>query len=177
MRLCIVLRQFFVVSQCFPYEKLHTIGRVKNLVQLHKNQCGVIEMANIQVQQIGNEPIIHAKITGFVDIDVLLEVYQRTAELRQNMPKNIYRITEVTDVESSFSEMMEVIREAAKRGGSSSTDPTVTVVFIGTSHWVKLFTDALRQGAFGGRQIPVFEDFDSAISYVRSDIAAKADEE
>jgi hypothetical protein len=137
----------------------------------------VIEMATTQVQQIGNEPIVHAKITGFVDIDVLLEVYRRTAELRANMPKYIYRITEVTDVESSFTEMMELIREAAKRGGSSSTDPTVTVVFIGTSHWVKLFTDAMRQGAFGGKQIPVFEDFESALAYVCSDIAAKAAEE
>jgi hypothetical protein len=134
------------------------------------------EMASVIVQRIGDEPIIHAKITGYVDLDVLLEVYRRTAELRQDMPKYIYRITEVTDVESSFSEMMEVIKQAAMRGGSSSTDPTVTVVFIGTSHWVKLFTDALRQGAFGGRQIPVFETYDEAIRYVRSEIAAKAAE-
>jgi hypothetical protein len=130
-------------------------------------------MANVTVEQVGDAPIIHAKITGFVDIEVLLEVYRRTAELRVNMPKYIYRITEVTDVESSFSEMMEVIREAAKRGGSSSTDPTVNVVFVGTSHWVKLFTDALRQGAFGGKIIPVFETYEAALAYVRSDIASK----
>jgi hypothetical protein len=133
-------------------------------------------MAAITVQRIGDEPIIHAKITGYVDLDVLLEVYARTAELRKDMPRYIYRITEVSDVQSSFSEMMEVIKQAAMRGGSSSTDPTVTVVFIGTSHWVKLFTDALRQGAFGGKQIPVFESYDAALSYVRSDIAAKASE-
>jgi hypothetical protein len=135
------------------------------------------KMANVRVEQVGNEPIIHAKITGFVDIEVLLEVYRRTAELRVYMPKYIYRITEVTDVESSFSEMMEVIREAAKRGGSSSTDPTVTVVFVGTIHWVKLFTDALRQGAFGGKVIPIFEKYEDALAYVRSDIASKASED
>lgn len=133
-------------------------------------------MANVHVEQVGDEPIIHANLTGFVTVEDMVEVFQRTAELRVNMPKNIYRITEVTDVESSFTDMMGLIKEATKRGGSSSTDPTITVVFVGTSHWVKLFTDALRQGAFGGKIIPVFEKYEDALAYVRSDIASKAAE-
>jgi hypothetical protein len=131
-------------------------------------------MMNLTIEQIGNEPIIYAKADGYIDVETLLEVYRRSDELRKNMPKYIYRITELTHVESSFSEMMQVIREAAKQNGSSSSDPTVTVVFIGTSHWVKLFTDAMRQGAFGGREIPVFENFEAALAYVRADIASKS---
>src|SRR5688572_21336536 len=117
-------------------------------------------MTELTVEQIGNEPIIHARATGPVNVEILLEVYRRTDELRKTMPKNIYRITDLTHIESSFADMMEMIRQAAKRSGSSSTDPTVTLVFVGTNHWVKLFRDALRQGAFGGKETPVFESFD-----------------
>jgi hypothetical protein len=131
-------------------------------------------MGNVIVTRVANEPIVHAKATGLITIESLLEVYERTSELRVDMPKNIYRITEFTDVQTTFSDMMNIMREAVKRGGSSSTDPTVTVVFVGTIHWVKLFTDALRQGAFGGKVIPVFDNFDAALAHVRADIAAKA---
>lgn len=131
-------------------------------------------MTNLIVEQIGNEPIIRAKATGYVDVELLLEVYRRSDALRKNMPKHIYRITDVLEMETSFTDMAQMMREAAKRQGSSSTDPTVTVVFVGTSHWVKLFTDAMRQGAFGGKVIPVFDNYDDALAYVRAEIVAKS---
>lgn len=131
-------------------------------------------MDNLTVSRLEGEPIIVAKAWGQGTVDTIVEVFRRTEELRKDMPKTIYRITDVTELQTSFTDIMQMMREAAKRSGSSSTDPTIILVFVGTGPWVKLFTDALRQGAFGGKEIPVFDNFDKALAYVRADIAEKA---
>lgn len=130
-------------------------------------------MAEYTVERIPNEPIIHVTIRGHLNLDDVLDIYQRSDELRKEMPKKIYRITDVIDIQTSFGEMMQILKQATMHGGSSSVDPNITVVFVGNNHWVKLFTDAMRQGAFAGKEIPVFETYDEALNYVRADIAAK----
>src|SRR5688572_21236773 len=112
-------------------------------------------MAEYTVERIPNEPIIHVTIRGHLSIDDVLDIYQRSDELRKDMPKKIYRITDVIDIQTSFAEMMQILKQATTRGGSSSVDPNINVVFVGNNHWVKLFTDAMRQGAFGAKEIPV----------------------
>lgn len=131
-------------------------------------------MAEYTVVRIPNEPIIHATVRGYLTLEDVLDVYKRSDELRKDMPQKIYRITDVIDVQTTFTEMMQILKQATSHGGSSSIDPSITVVFVGNNHWVQLFTDALRQGAFGSKQIPVFPSLDEAFAYVRAEIAAEA---
>jgi hypothetical protein len=133
-------------------------------------------MSEYTVEKVQNEPIIHVTIKGHLSLEDVLAIYQRSDELRKDMPKAIYRVTDVIDVETSFTDMMQILKQATTKGGSSSVDPTITVVFVGNNHWVKLFTDALRQGAFGSKNIPVYASIDEALAYVRSDMRSKESE-
>jgi hypothetical protein len=130
-------------------------------------------MAQYTVEHVQGEAVIHVTIKGHLTLEDVLAIYQRSDELRKDMPKHIYRITDVIDIETSFTEMMQILKQATTRSGSSSADPTITVVFVGNNHWVKLFTDAMRQGAFGGKTMPVFPSLDEAFAYVRSDMVSK----
>jgi hypothetical protein len=131
-------------------------------------------MAEISMKRLEGEPIIHVTLKGHLTIEEVTEVYRRTDEMRKDMPKHIYRIADVSEVSTSFTEMMQILKQATSHSGSTSSDYSITIVFVGTNHWAKLFTDAMRQGAFGGREIPIFESVDAAITYVRAEIAAKA---
>lgn len=130
-------------------------------------------MSEYTVVRVPNEPIIHVTMRGVITVEDLLDVYKQSDMLRKDMPQKIYRISDVTDVQTTFSEMMQILQQATKHGGSSSIDPNITVVFVGNNHWVKLFRDAMRQGAFGGKQIPVFATLSEAFSFVHSDIVAQ----
>jgi hypothetical protein len=129
-------------------------------------------MLDIQVFRLGEEPIIQVVLKGHLTVDGAAEVYRQVGELRKDMPKYIYRITDVSEVETSFTDMMQILKQASVRGNSTAMDPTVTVVYVGTTHWLKLFTDALRQGMFGSKELPVFLTVDEALSYVREKIAS-----
>ena len=133
-------------------------------------------MENLEIFRLEDEPVIISRARGHVTLDVIQEIYRQVAELRQDMPKNIYRISNFTEADTSFSEMMQIMQTASK-AGSQTLDPSVTVVYVSTSHWAKLAVDALRQNAYRGREIPIFTSEDEALAYVRSDIAAKADSE
>lgn len=125
------------------------------------------------VERLEGEPIVVATLTGHLTIADVLTVYQRTSELRQDMPAHIYRVTDVRATEADFAEMMKILKQAAEQSTSSTVDPTVTVVFVGKTGWAKLFIDAMRQQQRGGVQIPVYHKMDDALAYIRNEIQDK----
>lgn len=130
----------------------------------------------VDVRRLPDEPIIIATLTETIALDDVQIIFQRTEELRADMPSQIYRITDTTDAITSIAEIIRIIKSAADGRSSKTTDPTVTVVFVGKSQWSHLFTEAMKQGEFGKVQIPLFDTLDDALAYVRhlNDDAASA---
>jgi hypothetical protein len=124
----------------------------------------------VEVSRIPDEPVIIATLRGQIVAEDTQYIFDRTQELRQNMPEHIYRITDVRDATSSFASIIEIIQQGAADRPSSTSDPTVTVVFVGKSQWSKLYIDALRQSEFGQVDIPLFNTLDEARAFIKNDM-------
>jgi hypothetical protein len=132
-------------------------------------------MDNLEVTRLEGEPIIITRAKGHITAELVQETYRRIQDLRKDMPLKIYRLADYTQAETSFMDMMKIL-QTASQSGSQTLDPNVTIVYVSTSHWAKLATDALRQNAFRGRDIPIFTDEAEALAFIRGEIAKDASE-
>jgi hypothetical protein len=123
-----------------------------------------------------DEPVIVATLTGFVTIDTIKEMYAGSNELARDIVGRLYRITDVTNISSSFMEVLKVVREASQGRPGTSTDPNVTVVLVGTNEMAKLVADMLKQPQFGGLAIPIFKCMEDAVDFVHIDLARRQKE-
>lgn len=102
---------------------------------------------------------IYAILKGDVAADDIIEMYEKTAQLMGDSQGQFFRITDVTDVDTNFAEMLQMLMKAGKQdipGGTS--DPRITVVFYGTNHWIRMVRDYLMRQH--GVQIAAFDDMD-----------------
>jgi hypothetical protein len=129
-------------------------------------------MDNLEVTRLEGEPIIITRAKGHITVELILEIYRQSDILRKDMPKKIYRISNYTQADTSFFEMMQILQKAMQQG-SQTLDPNIKVVFVSTSHWAKLAADTLRQDMFRGREFPIFTSEEDALAYIRADMAAE----
>lgn len=119
------------------------------------------------VQRLAGEPIVVATLSGYITVGDILTVYEETARLTEDVIGNIYRITNVLQADSSFGEIMSIIREASRGGRGSTTDPNITAIFVGTSHWLDFARQALSQPQFGGLHLAMFTELSDALEHAR----------
>jgi hypothetical protein len=115
-----------------------------------------------------NEPIILATLEGRIDVETMKQVFAQSAALADGMRGRIYRITDVRRVSNaeSFTDIIAIVREAAKGMPGSTTDPRIVPMFVGTHQMAKLAADLLRQQQFGGKQVPMFKSVEDALDFV-----------
>jgi hypothetical protein len=128
----------------------------------------------VEVSTLPDKPVVLATLRGQITLDDARYIFQQTHELRQSMPDHIYRLTDVREATSSFSEIIQIIRSGADDLPSATNDPTITVVFVGKSQWSKLFIDAMRQQQFGQVTIPLFNTLDEALEFINDDIQSRS---
>lgn len=128
----------------------------------------------VEVSTLPDKPVVLATLRGQITLDDARYIFQQTHKLRQSMPDHIYRLTDVREATSSFSEIIQIIRSGADDLPSATNDPTITVVFVGKSQWSKLFIDAMRQQQFGQVTIPLFNTLDEALEFIDDDIQSRS---
>ena len=128
----------------------------------------------VEVSALPDKPVVLATLRGQITLDDAIHIFKRTHELRQSMPEYIYRLTDVREATSSFSEIIQIIRSGAGDLPSATNDPTITVVFVGKSQWSKLFIDAMRQQQFGQVNIPLFNTLDEALQFIENDMESRS---
>lgn len=128
----------------------------------------------VDVSALPDKPIVLATLRGQITLSDATHIFQRTHELRQTMPEHIYRITDVREATSTFSEIIQIIRSGASDSPSATNDPTITIVFVGKSQWSKLFIDAMQQHQFGQVSIPLFNTIEEAMQFVEEDMQSRS---
>lgn len=120
----------------------------------------------VTVEQYQDEPIIMASFSGLLDFDTVREMFAISADLIDAIGPPVYRITDWRGISSTFSDMMQIFREAGQGFPGSSTDPRLHPVMVGRTEWSRLTRDAMLQEQFGGIDIPIFETVEEALEYV-----------
>jgi hypothetical protein len=131
----------------------------------------------VTVEQLGDQPIIVATFTGFVDLPTVQEMFRRSAEFKSKLRTPFYRITDVTNIETSLKDLLDIVNEASQGIPGSSTDPDIKGMFVGTNKWVGLFQSTISEAEYGSVSIPAFTSREDALNYIsrQRDEAAPTD--
>ena len=131
------------------------------------------------VEKLPDEPIIVITFRNpsnpTQDYGPLLD---QVAKLCEGLEGPIYRITDLRQVNFSFSDMVVAIAEEFKSGKpGSAADPRIRTVLAASGELVKLAAESVKQEQYGARNdTPMFTSLDEAIAYSRAELAKKPEE-
>lgn len=121
----------------------------------------------VQTKRIEGEPIIVSTFTEDITIDDIYMMYDETLRYQKEIGGVIFRISHMTEINTSFPTLMQILKVAAENRPGSGGDPNVKLVFAGTSALARMIKDALSNPQFGGVNIPLFAKVDDALDYIR----------
>jgi hypothetical protein len=127
---------------------------------------------SIKVEQLPDEPIIVVTLSGDITVEVVQDMFAQCAQLADDMGGRVYRLTDIRLTEITFPELVQVLSKISKGQPGSPSDPRICGVLLGTHGWSRFFVDSLHQEQYGQLNIPIFEEFDAALDYLREQIAA-----
>ncbi|MAU12830.1 MAG: hypothetical protein CL607_23625 [Anaerolineaceae bacterium] len=123
---------------------------------------------SVTVERLEGEPILIATMRGYITYADVREVYRLSKALITVQDNKIYRITDVWQADSSFTEMLKVIQRATQEVAASTEDTRIQVVFVGAHSWIQFFRNTMQNR---GIDIAVFTDMDKALQAVHLMIA------
>lgn len=124
----------------------------------------------ITVERLPNEPIIIATMTGKITADCIRDMYRFSAPIVDEIGGPVFRITDARVAESTFSDVVFILAEVAQEMPGSAKDPRVTPVLVGSNEWAKLVASSVGQQQYGKLNVPLYEEMDEALAYVRAQI-------
>lgn len=127
---------------------------------------GVIMPAS--VEKVLGKPIAIVNYHGEITTEDARAVFAQIAGLVDTYGAPLYRLTCIhsENASMSFDEVMMMTTLSSKGLRGSPTDPNVTTVLVGEHPFIDLYADAMRQDAFGGVEIPIFENQAEAMVYI-----------
>src|SRR5690349_4479910 len=99
----------------------------------------------VTVERLPNEPIIHAHLWGVIEISCIKDMYEWSVPLIEEIGGTVWRVTDAREVESTFSDVVQILGKIASDTPGSTTDPRVKSVLVGNSQWVKFVAEAIQQ--------------------------------
>src|SRR5687767_5402805 len=102
-------------------------------------------MTFVKAERLPGEPIIITTYRGFVTVEDVRQSTRATVRLAAKIQGHVYAIRDVRNSTSSFTEVLNIVREQAVKDDGTITDPNLSVVLVGTSAMAKLFIDAIHQ--------------------------------
>ena len=117
---------------------------------------------------VENSPILIMNADGHFTIQDAREMFIRSAEFKKEIGGHLYRISDFSRAESTFTEVLGILRLASNSDlPGSSADPDVTVILVGDNKWAKMAAELLKQPQFHSLNIPIFDTQSEAIQYAR----------
>ncbi len=124
----------------------------------------------VEVRRLTGEPIIHARFSGHVEEQDVLQMFKLSSELAQDIPGRVYRITETRNIELSFEELLRIVRRMGATTAGATSDPRFRAILVGTQTETHTLSEKAAQD---GINIPLFESVDQALNYLRWQIQAE----
>jgi hypothetical protein len=124
----------------------------------------------LTVERLPGEPIVVARFTGKVTAELVHEMFAESARFADEIGDRVHRISDVSDIETTFSDLILILAEASHGQPGSPSDPRFQGTLVGANAWAKMYSDSLQQQQYGQLNIPVFDTFDAALAHIRSQI-------
>jgi hypothetical protein len=130
------------------------------------------------VEKLVDKPIAMVRYYGHVTIEDTRAVFAQIAGLVDTYGAPLYRITQVdaSKADVSFDEVMMMTTFSSRGLRGSATDPDVVTVLAGDHPLIDLFAQAMREEAFGGVTIPIYDTEAEALEHVYAAIVARGDD-
>jgi hypothetical protein len=129
---------------------------------------------SVSLEKLSSEPIVIVTIVGLVNVEGMRDIYLQIAEILEAIDPPLYRITDVREQETSFAEMIEIVKEAGKGLPGTTTDPRIRNSFVGRHKFAMLARDFYRNSDPNRNSMPVFDTLEEALFSVRSEIKQRA---
>jgi hypothetical protein len=129
------------------------------------------------VEKLPEEPIVLVKIKVGDQKDFERDfppLVQRIAELVAGIEGPIYRITDLTEVNISFGELVLAMQqEYRSEMPGTAADPRIQVVLVTSSKLIEVGAEGVPKSIhYGGKQPPkIFPTMDEALAYARAELA------
>ncbi len=120
---------------------------------------------SVSVKRLPEEPIFIVTVDGHLDADMVRELYYEIGELTKDMTPPIYRITDVRKQETTFMEMMGIIKEATQDMPGTTSDDRIINIFVGKEKFAMIARDVLRR--INPNNHPMMDTIEEALSYIR----------
>ncbi len=119
----------------------------------------------VTVEKYPNEPILLVTVDGHLDAPMVRQLYSQIGELTEGMEAPIYRITDVRKQETTFMEMMGIIKEATKDMPGTTSDPRIFNIFVGRDKMTMIARDVMQR--INPNNHPILDEIEEALEYIR----------
>ena len=124
---------------------------------------------SVTLKKIPDEPIFIVTVKGTLTAEMVKELYTELGEQTKDMPLPIYRITDVRQLETTFMEVMAVIKEASQKYPGTTSDPRIIHIFVGKDKFAKIARDVMRR--INPNNHPMMDSIDEALEYIHWQMA------
>ncbi len=125
-------------------------------------------MLSYEVEKLRDESIVIFTIKkGFKFDKNTEEVQLEVAAAIEGLPKPIFLVTDFSQIDMTFSELVLALGNARSGDAGSFSDPRLRNVFVGTDDIVDLAAKSLFQTQYGKIPVLVFNSRDEAVAYAR----------
>lgn len=119
----------------------------------------------VSVEKLPDEPIFIVTVDGHLNAEMVRELYHEIGELTKDMLPPIYRITDVRKQETTFMDMMGIIKEATKDLPGTTSDDRITHLFVGREKFAMIARDVMRR--INPDNHPMLNTIEEALTYIR----------
>ena len=125
---------------------------------------------SVTLEKLPDEPIVIVTAVGLLNVEGMRAIYTQIAKILEKIDPPLYRISDVREQETSFAEMIEIVKEAGRGMPGTTTDPRIRHMFVGRHKFAMLARDFYRNSDPNRLSMPTFDTLEEALSYVRAEI-------
>jgi hypothetical protein len=127
----------------------------------------------VSVTRLDDLPVIIATLEGLMDLSMITKMYNDSAALMLPHEDRVYRLADVRHTDSTFADIMYIVKAASQGMPGSETDPRIRPVYVGNNRWIEMARNSLQLEQFGKVNVPMFHTIEDALLYVELDLDRK----
>ncbi len=132
----------------------------------------------IQVERIGNEPIIVNHYPEKLESNQeLRDALVAENNIAQNLPDPvIWVIHDTSQLTINFSALISGLITLTREGPEGFDDPRLRIAVVSRSKWIQSAARSASQKQYGGWQISIFDTCEQALAHAREDLAQRKEQ-
>lgn len=124
----------------------------------------------VKTERIEGLPAVLATYDGLIKLDDIIQLFDDTARLVEDVEGRYYRISDFRTAKSTFSDIVQIMSQARTDKPGSTSDSNLTTIFVGSNEWGIMVRKFFEQAQYGAKDIPLVTTVEEAIEWIKNDI-------